>query len=32
MLAFYKLNSDKEIFNYDSKTEGKTYFYIRKQN
>ena len=31
MLAFYKLNSDKEIFNYDSKTEGKTYFYTRKQ-
>lgn len=32
MLAFYRINRGKEIFNFDSKTEGKTYFYIRKQS
>jgi hypothetical protein len=30
MLAFYNLNSGKEIFNYDDKSERKTYFYVRK--
>jgi len=30
MLAFYRLNSGKEIFNFDNRTEGKTYFYTRK--
>jgi len=30
MLAFYKLHRGKEIFNFDNKSEGKTYFYIRK--
>lgn len=30
MLAFYKIHQDKEIFNFDNKSEGKTYFYIRK--
>jgi hypothetical protein len=31
MLAFYKKNQGKEIFNFDNKSEGKTYFYTRKQ-
>jgi len=30
MLVFYRLNGEKEIFNFDSKTEGKTYFYSNK--
>lgn len=30
MLAFYRLHRDKEIYNYDDKSEGKTYFYTRK--
>lgn len=30
MLAFYYLHRGKEILNYDSLAEGKTYFYIRK--
>ncbi len=32
MLAFYNLYPDREIYNYDNRTEGKTYFYIRKQD
>ncbi len=32
MLAFYYLNCNKEIFNFDDRSEGKTYFYIRKNN
>jgi len=30
MLAFYNLHRRKEIYNYDNRSEGKTYFYIRK--
>ena len=30
ILAFYNLHSGKEIFNFDNRSEGKTYFYIRK--
>jgi hypothetical protein len=30
MLAFYKMNSEKEIYNFDVRSEGKTYFYVRK--
>ena len=30
MLAFYKLHEGKEIFNFDDKSKGKTYFYARK--
>lgn len=30
MLAFYRIHREKEIFNFDSKCEGKTYFYNRK--
>lgn len=30
MLAFYKTHADKEIYNYDDVSEGKTYFYYRK--
>lgn len=30
MLAFYNLNRGKEIFNFDNRSEGKTYFYTRK--
>ena len=30
MLAFYNLHQGKEIYNYDNRSEGKTYFYIRK--
>jgi hypothetical protein len=32
MLAFYNLHLGKEIFNFDVRSEGKTYFYIRKNN
>ena len=32
MLAFYKIHKGKEIFNFDNKSEGKTYFYARKNN
>jgi len=31
MLAFYNLHRDKEIYNFDNRSEGKTYFYIRKK-
>jgi hypothetical protein len=31
MLAFYNRYPDEEIFNYDNRSEGKTYFYKRKQ-
>ena len=31
MLAFYQLHPEKEIFNFDNKREGKTYFYARKK-
>jgi hypothetical protein len=31
MLAFYNLHRDKEIYNFDNRNEGKTYFYIRKK-
>ncbi|HET6556135.1 MAG TPA: DUF3267 domain-containing protein, partial [Prolixibacteraceae bacterium] len=31
MLAFYKLHEGKEIYNFDDKSEGKTYFYARKK-
>jgi hypothetical protein len=30
MLAFYRIHKEKEIFNFDNKSEGKTYFYNRK--
>lgn len=30
MLAFYNLHRGKEIFNFDVRSEGKTYFYVRK--
>jgi hypothetical protein len=30
MLAFYNLHRGKEIFNFDNRSEGKTYFYTRK--
>jgi len=30
MLAFYNLHRGKEIYNFDNRREGKTYFYIRK--
>jgi hypothetical protein len=33
LLAFYKLHKEKEIYNFDDRIEGKTYFYARrKQN
>jgi hypothetical protein len=32
MLAFYNLHRGKEIFNFDNRSEGKTYFYTRKNN
>lgn len=32
MLAFYRMNSEKEIYNFDVRSEGKTYFYVRKIN
>jgi hypothetical protein len=31
MLAFYNLHRGKEIYNFDLRSEGKTYFYIRKK-
>lgn len=31
MLAFYNLHRGKEIFNFDDRSEGKTYFYTRKK-
>lgn len=31
MLAFYNRHSDKEIYNFDHRSEGKTYFYARKK-
>ncbi len=31
MLAFYNLYPGKEIYNFDNLSEGKTYFYVRKQ-
>jgi len=30
MLAFYRIHREKEIYNFDNKSEGKTYFYSRK--
>jgi len=30
MLAFYRIHKEKEIYNFDNKKEGKTYFYTRK--
>lgn len=30
MLAFYKIHKGKEIYNFDNRSEGKTYFYARK--
>ena len=30
MLAFYRLYRGKEIYNYDNRSEGKTYFYAQK--
>lgn len=30
MLAFYRIHKEKEIYNFDDKSEGKTYFYSRK--
>jgi hypothetical protein len=30
MLAFYRIHRGKEIYNFDNKSEGKTYFYSRK--
>lgn len=30
MLAFYNIHRGKEIYNYDNRSEGKTYFYTRK--
>ena len=30
MLAFYNLHRGKEIYNFDVRSEGKTYFYVRK--
>lgn len=31
MLAFYNIHRGNEIFNYDNRSEGKTYFYTRKK-
>ena len=30
MLAFYRIHKEKEIYNFDNKSEGKTYFYSRR--
>ncbi len=30
MLAFYRIHKGKEIYNFDNRSEGKTYFYTRK--
>lgn len=32
MLAFYRIHSEKEIYNFDNRSEGKTYFYARIKN
>lgn len=32
MLAFYRIHRGKEIYNFDNRSEGKTYFYTRKKN
>ncbi len=32
MLSFYKLHKGKEIYNYDNRSEGITYFYTRKKS
>jgi hypothetical protein len=29
MLAYYRIHKEKEIYNFDNKSEGKTYFYSR---
>ena len=29
MLAFYRIHKEKEIYNFDNRSEGKTYFYSR---
>ena len=31
MLSFFRIHRGKEIYNFDNKSEGKTYFYNRKQ-
>ena len=31
MLAFYRIHKGKEIYNFDNRSEGKTYFYSRKK-
>jgi len=31
MLSFYRLYPEKEIYNFDNKSEGKTYFYARNK-
>jgi hypothetical protein len=31
MLAFYNLHRGKEIYNYDNRSQGKTYFYTRRK-
>lgn len=31
MLAFYRIHKEKEIYNFDDRSEGKTYFYSRKK-
>ena len=31
MLAFYKINADKEIYNFDDMDTGKSYFYSRRK-
>jgi hypothetical protein len=31
MLAFYRIHRGKEIYNFDNRSEGKTYFYTRKK-
>ena len=31
MLAFYRIHKEKEIYNFDNRSEGKTYFYSRKK-
>lgn len=32
LLAFYRIHSEKEIYNFDNRSEGKTYFYARIKN
>jgi hypothetical protein len=31
MLSFYNLHREKEIYNFDNRSEGKTYFYMRNK-